>query len=276
MNTVLLTREAVLAAYDEVGRLYPHIPPLAAWRAWELAGYRRYRLPEPVLDVGCGDGRYFRLAWPHVRDVVGVDIDPDTAARAKQTGVYREVHVAPADRLPFAPRTFASAFANCALEHMDRLPVVLKCIHDVVRPGGVFLCSVATDKFLRWAVLPMMMRLLGDDARAAALQKQHDSYHHHVNLFPAETWQRHFSDAGFVIEEHVPIVPEVTARAQVLLDQLWHVPRGDHELGLDLHHYFQTLPSFHDGLRRILDGLLTMEKEPAVGGGAIFLARRPA
>jgi SAM-dependent methyltransferase len=272
MNTVLLERDAVLAAYDEVARLYPHIPPLAAWRAWELAGYRRYQLAERVLDVGCGDGRYFRLAWPNVHDVVGVDIDPDTAARASQTGIYREVHVAPADRLPFAPKSFGSAFANCALEHMDELPVVLR----VIRPGGVFLCSVATDKFLKWAVLPILMRLLGDDARASALQRQHDTYHHHVNLFPADVWQRHFSDAGFEIVEHVPIVPEVTARAQVMLDQLWHLPSGDHELGLDLHHYFQTLPDFHDGLRRMLDGLLTMEKDRTVGGGAIFLMRRPA
>jgi SAM-dependent methyltransferase len=184
--------------------------------------------------------------------------------------------VAPADRLPFAAGSFSSAFANCALEHMDHLPVVLKSVHDVLRPGGTFLCSVATDKFLEWAVLPMLLRLLGDDARGAALQRQHDRYHHHVNLFPADGWAGRFRGAGFEVVEHVPIVPEVTARAQVMLDQLWHLPRGDHELGLDLHHYFQTLPHFADGLRRILDGLLTMEKNPAVGGGAIFLARRPA
>ena len=107
-KTVLLTRDQVLAAYDEVAALYPHIPPLAAWRSWELAGYRRYQLVEPVLDLGCGDGRYFRLVWPDVRDVVGVDIDPETAARARGTGVYREVHVAAAHRLPFRPGAFAS------------------------------------------------------------------------------------------------------------------------------------------------------------------------
>jgi hypothetical protein len=31
------------------------------WRAWEYAACYSFTLPEPVLDVGCGDGYFFRL-----------------------------------------------------------------------------------------------------------------------------------------------------------------------------------------------------------------------
>ena len=68
-------------------------------------------LTEPVLDVGCGDGRFLQLGlapgcvmssgliW-----MLGLLIWP------KHSGVYREVLVTPANRLPFAPQRFASAF----------------------------------------------------------------------------------------------------------------------------------------------------------------------
>jgi len=277
MKTVLLAKDEVLAAYDEVRGLYPHIPPLAVWRSWELAGYRRFDLPGPVLDVGCGDGRYFRLAWPHALDVVGVDIDPETAARARETAVYREVHVAPAHQLPFGARAFASAFANCALEHMDELPTVLRSVRESLRPGGHFLCSVVTEKFVDWAPLPLLLRRLGDGPRADELRRQHAAYHHLVNPLPAGGWIDRLREAGFDVEQHVPIVPGIAGRLIVLFDQLWHVPDpGGGELGSEMHRYFHSLPNFPEGLRDIVSGLLTMEKEPETGCGAIFLARRPA
>jgi SAM-dependent methyltransferase len=89
------------------------------WRAWEYAAYQRFTLPEPVLDAGCGDGRFFRLVWPAVQDVIGVDMDSGVANWARQTGIYRAVHTTRANQLPFPPETFASAFANRSPEHMD-------------------------------------------------------------------------------------------------------------------------------------------------------------
>ncbi len=47
---------------------------------------------ERILDLGCGDGAFFRLLWPHLADVVGVDLDPAAVEAARQSGVYREVH----------------------------------------------------------------------------------------------------------------------------------------------------------------------------------------
>src|SRR3954470_3626147 len=124
MKTTLLAPEDVLAGYDAIAALYPHIPPMCVWRGWEYAGYRRYNLDGPVLDVGCGDGQVFRLLWPHVRDVVGVDMDPAAVDAARNSGVYRAAHQVPADRMDslIPPGAFASAFANCSLEHMDDVP----------------------------------------------------------------------------------------------------------------------------------------------------------
>lgn len=269
----LLSKDQVMAAYDEVSPLYPHIPSMSAWRSWELAAYRQFPLEGATLDIGCGDGRYFSLAWPGLNEVTGVDIDPVAIAQARASGIYRTVHESPAHQLTLPAGTFRSAFANCSLEHMDALPAVLRNVHTALAPGGLFLCSVVTDRFITWSLVPLLLRKLGLLDRAAALQREHEHYHHLVNPFTPERWAEELCTAGFSRIVHIPIVPEITGRMIVLLDQLWHVPQAEGgELGSQLHQYFASLPEFVGGYRDLLAALLRMEVQPAIGAGAVFAA----
>jgi SAM-dependent methyltransferase len=319
MKTTLLSIDEVLAGYDAAATLYPHIPSMSVWRGWEYAGYRRFSLPEPVLDVGCGDGQFLRLLFPAVRDVVGIDLDPATVEISKQSGVYRQVHLGAAhemDESRFAPGSFASAFANCALEHMDELPRVMSNIRRSLRPGAPFLFSVVTENWAKWSALSLLVELAGDPHRAAALRKQHADYHHLVNGLSASTWAEHLLSAGFDVEMHIPIVPRVLAGIVTLFDQLWHLPRTTHhsdvgaadrgddllpppvfpgegatadahlpqqcpmqaggELGTELHAFLQSLPNFPLAFRNVVEGAMRMEPTPEIGSGAIFWARRRA
>jgi SAM-dependent methyltransferase len=270
----VLSPDEVLAGYDAVSQLYPHIPPMSIWRAWECATYRRYALPEPVLDIGCGDGSFFRLLWPTVRDAVGVEMGPGVAEAARRSGVYREVHVAPAHQAPVPDEPFASAFANCSLEHMGHLPEVLRRVCRCLRPGAPFLLSVVTDHLLEWATLSRLVAEVGEPARARVMQVEYERYHHLVSAFPPEVWVKHLDEAGFDVEEHVPIVPELTGRLFLLLDQLWHVPRPAGEVGDVLLPYLAGLPNFPAAFRQILAGVLRMEPDWSTGCGAVFYARK--
>ena len=51
MKVSVLSPDEVVAGYDAVSVLYPYVPPLSIWRAWEYAAYRRYALPEPVIEL---------------------------------------------------------------------------------------------------------------------------------------------------------------------------------------------------------------------------------
>jgi SAM-dependent methyltransferase len=273
-TTPPLPFEEIEAGCRIVAQLYPWIPSMILWRGWEYAAYRRFTLAEPVLDVGCGDGRFFQLVFPDCRDVVGVEMDAAVARAAMDSGVYRDVYRVAADTLPAGAERFGSAFANCSLEHMDNLPAVLRGIHDSLRDGGTFLCSVVTDRFIQWSPLSLVVAAAGAPGRAWEVQRQHESYHHLANPLPKAAWLSAFDAAGFDIEQEFSILPELTARLFLFIDQIWHLRRDDGECSEPLHQYLKGFPSFNEGFTRVLSGVLAMERDWHDGIGLVVLLRK--
>jgi len=273
-NTTQISEDELVSAYRETSTLYPLVPSLSIWRAWELAAYRRYTLKEPILDVGCGDGLYFKLVWTSARDVTGVDISPQSIMEAKKSGVYRAVHECSAYAMPFQPERFSSVFANCSLEHMDNLPGVLRSIARVLKPGGPFLCSVVTDKFIEWAMLPLLAETLGDPENGRRLKKQYLAYHHLVSALPPAEWISRFEEAGFEVVDHIPIVPELLGRLFLFIDSLWHQPQGKGEVGDILVPQFQKWQNFPEIVGELIRNLLKAEPDKAVACGAVFYTRK--
>ncbi len=201
-------------------------------------------------------------------------MDPGVADAADRSGVYRAVHVAPAHQAPVPAGAFSAAFANCSLEHMDHLPDVLERVCRSLRPGAPFLLSVVTEHFLEWAPLAPLVAEVGEPARAQLLQEDYERYHHLVSPLPPDVWIKHLDEAGFDVDVHVPILPELTSRLFLFLDHLWHVPRPTGELGDVLFPYFKSLPDFRAAYRQVLAGVLQMEPDRTVGSGAVFHARK--
>ena len=275
MNEILLAPDEVLRGYDAVSALYPHVPSLSHFRAWECAAYRHFALDGRCLDLGCGDGRYFRLLWPSLHEVVGVEIDPVVADLGRASGVYRHVHLAAASDVPEPDASFDHVFANCSLEHMDALDDVLAQIARCLKPGGTLLCSVVTDRFVEWSLLPRLVAMSGQAAAAAALQRDFLDYHHLANPLPVAQWVERFAAAGLAAESHVPILPRYNSGIFLLMDSIWHVANGrGGELGDAIHPFLSQNPRFPNGLRHVIAGLLEMETDPRTCSGAVFLARK--
>jgi SAM-dependent methyltransferase len=273
-SQILLTAEEVMNGYKAVSTLYPFAPSVSIWRSWEFAAYRRYTLPEPILDIGCGDGQFFQLVWPVIKDVVGVDIDPAVIKAAAGSGAYREVHAAPAHAMPFQPGLFASAFANCSLEHMDNLSGVLQSIARVLQPKGTFLLSVVTEKFPEWTTLPLLAKSISTPEKAKNLKDEYLSFHHLINPLSPEAWAEQLESAGFKIIDYIPIVPELTGRLFLFLDNLWHIKMNNGEVGDNLYRYLTTFPDFPAAFHDIIRGLLLAEKDWDTGCGAVFYVQK--
>jgi ubiquinone/menaquinone biosynthesis C-methylase UbiE len=274
MRRQLVTRAQVLEGFDALADIYAHVPPLIMWRAWEYAIYRRYRLAEPVLDIGCGDGRFFRRVFPDVGRVVGVDLSADVVDLARQSGIYERVHQVPAHQIPEGEGEFQSAFANCSLEHMSEIDAVLAEIARVTQPGASLLVSVVTNTFVSWEPLAGMLRAAGASDRASAVQRQHEAYHHLVNPLPVDDWVEKITRAGFEVSEVTPIVNGPAGWVFLLLDQLWHLPRGAGEFGEVMAPFFQRTPNYVEGTRRVFDGLLEMSEGSNEFAGIVLYATR--
>jgi SAM-dependent methyltransferase len=276
MQLKLIDPSEILAGYDAVSALYPHIPPLSHWRAWEYAAYQHQRLDGRILDLGCGDGRYFRLIWPQASEVVGVDMSPEVAELGRQSGVYREVHVGPAHKVPEADASFDHVFANCSLEHMDNLDAVLAEIRRCLKPGGTLLCSVVTNRFVEWVLLPNLIGIAGFDDAAAALRKDFLDYHHLANPLSVDEWAKRFNRAGLVPDQHTPILPKHNSGIFLLMDNLWHVKRaGGGEIGDVVFPFLSSNANFPSAFRKVFAGLLQMEADWQDCSGAVFLVRKP-
>ncbi len=278
MKTLTLTPQEVLQGYDAVEKLYAYIPSLSHWRAWEYAAYQHYTLRGKILDLGCGDGQYFRLLWPSANQVVGVDMNPTVVNLAQQSGIYWSVHQAFAHQVPEPSETFDCVFANCSLEHMDSLEAVLAEVARCLKPGGNLLCSVVTDHFIEWSLLPKLVSMAGFSNAAVALHNDFLRYHHLTNALPVEGWQNQFIKAGLYPLEHIPILPRYNSSIWLLMDTLWHIKQdqgqGIEEIGESIFSVLSSNPKFPGAFRHIFEGLLEMETDWQTCSGAVFFATR--
>lgn len=171
----------------------------AVLRAVEARFYQDYPLPEPVLDLGCGDGHFATIAFDKP---LAVGLDPWTGPVREAAGrrFYRLTIQSPGDRIPFQDASFASAISNSVLEHIPDVQAVLMELARVLRPGGLFLFCVPNHFFLKnLAVSSFFDRLglqgLGNSYR---LIFNRISRHHHCD--DPIIWQERLAMAGFSVE----------------------------------------------------------------------------
>jgi SAM-dependent methyltransferase len=148
-------------------RLYPqHGHQTAEWQA-ERDIFLEYTRTVPsdyrgklVLDAGCGNGRYAKLANDWGARVVAVDISSAVETAQHNVGIRDEVAVVQADlfRLPFRPGTFGVVYSVGVLHHTPDAKAAFERIQPLVKPGGFFSIFIhgqgnrvlyATNRWLR-------------------------------------------------------------------------------------------------------------------------------
>ena len=174
----------------------------ALLRAVEGRFYQDIVLPEPVLDLGCGDAHFASVTFDRPI-AAGVDpwAPPLAEARRLRPGVYRLLVQGTGDRLPFPTGHFASAMSNSVLEHIPQLEPVLADLARVLKPGAPFVFCVPSDYFLDFLSISTALdraglRSLGDAYRAFF---NRISRHHHCDN--ATVWSARLEAAGFRLEK---------------------------------------------------------------------------
>jgi SAM-dependent methyltransferase len=167
------------------------VPSLAAWRATELKVLRHLPFEGPLLEIGCGNGRFSSLLLKKIDR--GIDLSPNEVRLCLATGAYSAVQCMDARALEYESATFRTVFANCVIEHIPSLHQVLQEARRVLVPGGRLIATVPLRSMNRNLLFrcKWYSRL-----RAKALS--------HVNLLNEQEWRDAFANAGL---GHIQTVP---------------------------------------------------------------------
>lgn len=157
-------------------------------------------LPNPILDVGAGDGHFAQSVFKEI----DVGMDPDILAlhEARKRATYLSLCVSSATEMPFRSSTFSTVICNSVLEHIPDLTKTLAESFRVLRRGGHFVCSVPTECLNENMGITRLLKILGSEKLATRYKSWFTRLQDHYHMYSPAVWQRHIENAGFRVEKH--------------------------------------------------------------------------
>ncbi|HEY3288699.1 MAG TPA: class I SAM-dependent methyltransferase [Anaerolineae bacterium] len=189
---------------------YWFAPPVALWRSIEAHALTTVEFPAPLLDFGCGDGLFTESVFGRQAGIYGCDIAKGELPDARDSGVYwRGVQFADGHALPYPDGMFGSVYSNSVVEHIPDPQNVLPELGRVLRPGGVLVLTVPSDRFR--SLLNGVRRATSKEAAqayAASVDKLFAHHHYHT----ADEWRVLLQAAGMkLIKATYYVSPEATS-----------------------------------------------------------------
>lgn len=184
-----------------------HLRALPAFRgllrAVEARFYTDIDLPEPVLDLGCGDGHFASEAFSRpLRAGIDPWRQPLQEAGSRHRHAYDGLAQASGAQLPFAAGQFASVVSNSVLEHIPELEPVLAEVARVLRPGGRFVFCVPSENFLSFLSVSLFLRRTGLAAPARAYERFFNRISRHYHCDSPAVWRERLARVGMEVERH--------------------------------------------------------------------------
>jgi SAM-dependent methyltransferase len=181
-------------------------------RAVEAQLFQDVSLERPILDVGSGDGHFASVTFGHQVDV-GLDPDRTTMPEAIRRGGYRWLIQADGGNMPFANRSFASAFSNSVLEHIPQLETVLHEVGRVLKSGAPFVFTVPNPGYQSELSISGLFERMGLKSLAQAYESWFMRMSRTWNLYYEDGWQERLSAAGFEVERSFRYFPPASLHA---------------------------------------------------------------
>jgi SAM-dependent methyltransferase len=188
-------------SYQDFEKYFPFAPTaLCVKECARLAALRAYQCEGPILDVGCGDGLFAKIAYGNA-EVWGIDIDGAEGRHAQASRAYSHVILADVTRAWMPPSFFQTCIANCSLEHVPDIDGALTNILRAMRPGGRAYLFVPNRDWASHLTSVRALRALGAESMAASLQARVDRFFHHHHLYDEAGWRAIATRVGFEIVE---------------------------------------------------------------------------
>lgn len=193
--------------------LYWFAPPVALWRAVEARLVARQEFVAPMLDLGCGHGRFTTAIFgAHKPITVGCDLSLKQLVSARDSGAYKTLALADGHCLPFPCGVFATALSNSVLEHIRNPLPVLRESARALRQGGRLVITVPSDRFHSYLAGTKKHQATGHFGLAAAYNAAVDQQFQHYHYHTPNEWARLFQSVGLeLVQEHYYMAPAAAA-----------------------------------------------------------------
>jgi SAM-dependent methyltransferase len=162
-----------------------------------------------VLEVGCHTGYFSRVLRDNGCRVVGVEINGEAAAKAREAGFdVRVGSVEDEALLAGLPREFDALLLMDVLEHLVDPWTALARLGEHVRPGGTLLVSL--PNIACWTVRRALLAGRWEYTRDGLLDRTH------LRFFNFDTAQGLIAGAGFTVREWWVTMPSVPFAGKLL------------------------------------------------------------
>lgn len=186
-------------------RYFPYTPAaLCIKECARLSALRRHECPGPILDVGCGDGLFARMAFDS-EEVWGIDIDAKEGRWASASKAYSQVILGDVTRAKLPETFFSTCVANCSLEHVPRIDLALKNVARSLKPGGKAYLFVPNKDWARKLLSYRLLEGIGQKDLAEFLRSSIDSFFKHHHLYDEAGWHDIVTTSGMDVEAIEPV-----------------------------------------------------------------------
>lgn len=194
-----------------LARYYVAAPSAVIIRTTEAELLRAVPVEPPTLDLCCGDGFFTSLIRP-AGFLAGCDLSRPRLTQAAERKIYGGLALADIrGGIPFKSGYFKTVISNSSLEHVEGIDGVLSEIARVLRPGGKFYTTFASDYAYEWWPC-------GKDALQEYFKLQPV-----FNAFSLEQWKQRMAQAGLPVVEHRYYLSKRATQLLLFLD--YHLSR---------------------------------------------------
>jgi SAM-dependent methyltransferase len=169
---------------------------LALERSVESTLFSRVKFIEPVLDIGCGDGIFASLTF---KNPITYGLDPNKRELicAKNSNAYENLICAYGDEIPLNSNSVGTVFSNSVLEHIQDLGPVFEDIYRVLKPGGLFVFTIPSERFDSYSNLNIIFEKLNLGFIAMKYRNFYNSFWRHYNFMSKDDWIKWVTSYGF-------------------------------------------------------------------------------
>lgn len=183
----------------KLSKYFSH-PSVILWRSLELLAVkqslRQIKNKNPMLDLGCGEGKVAEILFGRKFIDIGLDPEPTMITKAKKYGVYKKVVAGDARDIPISNNKISFIFSNSVVEHIPNINKVISEVSRILEKDGQLMFTVPNQNLRKNLFFTRLFNALGLKSLGKKYSNLINNQLDHFNLLTNNQWKSLFKSNG--------------------------------------------------------------------------------